>query len=126
MFTDIETLEERGGWMFICWSSTTFDKPERIKHYWPLKVRFTDFARRFNSDEEAKAILGQKVVHLGQGVFRDTIKFMTYRLVNGAQTQPEFTEREDVPPPKQRGKQFPLRWRDGYWQKETARGWVAA
>jgi hypothetical protein len=126
MNLDVESLVEHNGWLYIKHVVSHWTKPERTSLYWPLKVRFSEFAHRFGTEEEARQFLGCQVKHLGQGVFRDSIKFWSYRLVDGAQTKAEFVETEEVPEPKQRGKRCPIEWRQGQWYKELARGWVIA
>lgn len=122
---DSETLAERDGWLYVKWTSSHYTEPKLIHTYWPLKLRFVDIAHRFRSTEEAKAAIGYKMRALSNSAFEGPLG-LVYRLPDGGSTKPEFTEVEDVPAPKQRGKQFPAKWRDGVWYKQTSRGWVRA
>lgn len=119
------TLVERQGWLFIAYVTTSWTEPKRITYYWPLNVCFTDFRHRFSTEQEARRQIGQKMRSLGNGYFHDE-RGITYRLMDGGNTQPEYTEVEDVAAPKQRGRKLQLEWREGVWQKETVNGWKLA
>jgi hypothetical protein len=121
----IDRLVERDGWLYVEHENIHLFEPKKTLIYWPLKVRFVEFAARFRSVEEARARLGSPVVHHGDGRYRDE-HGLQYRLVAGGVTRPTFTETIDIPPPAQRGRQLPVRWRDRHWEKETARGWCLA
>lgn len=118
------TLFEKGGWLYVRCIIRDWSKPEMTIHYWPTGARFMDLANRLGTDE-AKTRIGMKMSYKGQGVYWDE-KFQSYRLKDGAQTKPEWSENSSVPEPVQRGRKLPLRWRDGRWQKETSKGWVVA
>ncbi|GCE31994.1 hypothetical protein KDA_74780 [Dictyobacter alpinus] len=120
-----ETLEERDGWLFIKHTQTSFTEPKEIANWWPLQVRFADFAHRFVNTVEARKRIGRPVIYLGNGLYRDEDGLL-YRLVDGGQTKAQFTHITDVPEPKQRGRTLPMQWRDGCWQKQTSRGWRRA
>jgi hypothetical protein len=120
-----ETLEERDGWLYIRDIHVSFTEPKEIATWWPLQVRFADFAQRFGSREEARLRIGHTVIHEGNGLYRDD-KGLRYRLVNGGQTTPEFTEVTDIAPPKQHGRKLPIEWRNGSWYKQTSQGWKRA
>jgi hypothetical protein len=120
-----ETLEERDGWLYIRESHASFTEPKEIVCWWPLQVHFADFAQRFGSREEARERIGHRVIHEENGLYRDD-EGLRYRLVNGGQTTPQFTEVLDIAPPKQRGRKLPMQWQNGNWYKQTSQGWKRA
>ncbi|GHP00658.1 hypothetical protein KSF_107050 [Reticulibacter mediterranei] len=120
-----ETLEERDGWLYIKSSSARLTEPKQIANWWPLQVRFADFAQRFASLDEARKRIGRPMVYLGSGLYRDE-EGLRYRLVNNGQTKPQFTDITDIPEPTQRGRKLPVEWRNGCWYKQTSRGWKRA
>ena len=122
---DKETLFEKDGWLYVPCEVANWSKPERYIHYWPLKVRWLDFAHRFRSTEEALAAIGSKMRSLGNGAYEGPLG-LVYCLKDGAQTKPEWTETEDVPKPQQRGHKLSMEWRNGAWYKQTKRGWQLA
>lgn len=115
-------LRERDGWLYITASHLDLKEPKEMTSWWPLQVRFADFAPRFASPEEARKHLGQHMAYLGDGLYRDQ-KGLRYRLVDGGQTKPQFTDITPVPEPRQRGRKLPVEWRNGCWYKCTSRGW---
>ena len=121
---DKETLYEKDGWLYVRCEIANWSKPERHIHYWPTGIRMLDFAMR-EGFEEANKRIGMKLTYQGNGVYYDE-KFTTYRLQDGSQTKPAWTETESIPEPKQRGKKLETTYRDGAWHKYTARGWVLA
>ncbi len=120
-----ETLYEKGGWLYVKCIIANWSKPERYIHYWPIGVTMYDLGQRVGSTEEAQSRIGMKMTSRGNGVFLDE-KFLGYRLREGGQTQPEWSETEAVPPPIQRGRKLVIAWREGRWFKETSKGWKRA
>lgn len=116
------TLQERDRWLYVVLVENEYDKPERRALWYPLKLWAPDFRRYYGEDK-----IGQPLEYAGSGGrYRDK-DGLRYELVNGGATVPEFSETEPIPPPVQRGKKLPVRYQNGYWQKETARkGWTYA
>ncbi|MBA2681136.1 MAG: hypothetical protein H0U76_22400 [Ktedonobacteraceae bacterium] len=67
----------------------------------------------------------QPVTYLCDGLYRGA-DGRRYRLLEGGSTKPAFFQSEPVPPPVQRGRQLPLRWQSGRWEKHTCQGWKIA
>jgi len=112
------TLDHRDGWLCAREESLLDSEPVKLVQWWPL---IRDYRRNWEED------LGQPLYYHGgshsyslkiAGFYRD------FRLPQGGQTHSIAFERVPVEPPKR--VRLPLRWRYGRWEKETAKGWVAA
>lgn len=125
MLTEFAVLSERDGYLFVKWSMTSLTEPKLISHWWPIGVRFADFAHRFPTPEEARARVGCVLRGLGGGNYCDE-SGLTYLLQEGEKTCSAYVEVTNVPEPRQRGRKLPVAWRSGAWYKQTSKGWVLA
>lgn len=118
-------LDERNGWIYVKETYTDFFEPRYIISWWPTGIRWYQFMQWFGTTELARAAIGGQVHPMSNVSYQDE-RGWTYRLPNGGQTKPEYTELEPIPEPKQRGRKFPVEWKNGAWYKHTARGLVPA
>jgi hypothetical protein len=118
-------LDERNGWLYAKETTTDYFEPRYIIHWWQTGMHWYQFKQRFADEEHARAAIGGVLHPMSNTSYQDE-RGWTYRLPNGGQTKPEFTETVPIPEPKQRGRKSPVRWHQGYWQKETTRGWISA
>ncbi|SRR5260221_9452440 len=118
-------LDERNGWIYAKETITDYFEPRHIISWWPTGIRYIDFARWFATPELARAAIGEALFPTSNTSYRDE-RGWTYRLPNGGQTLPDYTETSSIPEPKQRGRKFPVEWKNGAWYKRTSRGLVSA
>jgi hypothetical protein len=118
----IHTLAERNGWIYIKETTIDYFEPRTITSYWPVGLRLYQFAQWFGSEELAKEALNKQVSPTSNTSFIDERNW-TYRLVNGGQTLPDFTDIEPIPEPKH-NKNTRVIWQSGQWYKETSKGRV--
>ncbi|MHC4622209.1 MAG: hypothetical protein ACYTEQ_31120 [Planctomycetota bacterium] len=127
MWYEKHTLGQHAGRLCVVYETSDYSRPVIVRHWWPIGNSCVS---------DWKEDIGEALCAFGQGSFgfADSRKWPAYglhrsisfRLVNGGQTQPIHTERVDFPAPKTR-RGIELRYRDGEWQKLLkTRGWVAA
>ncbi len=112
------------GIVCVAMTQTDFNEPRLLTNHWPTKVREYDLAKYFGVEREA--ILAAKVRESFPGEYFVSIDGVYQSgcylsLVDGSKTQSIKTDIADYPAPKNRGKR--VEYRDGYWFKETAKGW---
>jgi hypothetical protein len=122
----ISTIESRDGALYIVDTDYSQREPMMYRTWFALGVPASKLER-----EERTHILGKPVTRTwfaGQPVYRD-IDGHEWYLPNGGLTMCAFNEEHAVPQPRVRGNAR-VRWHYnggmGYWQRETARGWIAA
>ena len=121
----MSVLAERNGWLYVKETITDYFEPHQIIHWWPTGQRYSQFKQWFADEDRARAAIGG-VLHPTSNTSYQDERGWTYRLPNGGQTKPEYTEVVPISEPKQRGHKCPVEWRQGEWYKHTSRGLVRA
>ena len=98
-----------------------YGEPVRVTHWYPIGEK----PSTITSITMAIRRVAQPVTYLGDGMYRGA-DGRKYHLLGGGSTKPAFFQSEPVPPPMQRGRQLPLRWQSGCWEKHTRQGWKIA
>ena len=118
-------LDERDGWIYAKETTTDYFEPRYIIHWWPTGIRWYQFKQWFADEDHARAAIGRVLYPMSNTSYQDE-RGWAYRLPQGGQTKPDYTETVPIPEPKQRGRKFPIEWKNGEWWKHTARGLVRA
>ena len=117
----------------VCVASTTTDysAPRIITNHWPTTATARDLAAYLDVPIERLAFCTPTESRPGEFYARNPgsadgarVYGMTgayLSLTHGSRTAPVKTGIADYPAPKNRGKR--VEYRDGYWFKETAKGW---
>lgn len=118
-------LDERDGWIYAKETTTDYFEPRSIIQWWPTEIRWYQFRQWFADEDYARAAIGGVLHPMSNTSYQDE-RGWTYRLPQEGQTKPEYTEIVPIPEPKQRGRKFPVEWKNGAWWKYTSRGLVRA
>jgi hypothetical protein len=117
------TLREREGRLYIVIEQTDYNQPKLARSFYPTGLRAADFKRSYGEE-----LVGQTLREIdrfgGQYYIGDTR--LQVSCVDGGKTMPEFTEIEEIPAPRQRGRKLETKYFDGAWHRRTARGWAGA
>ncbi len=119
------------GTVCIACTQTEFRAPQLITNHWPTTVRARDLAayldipvERLSAAVVTQSMPGEYYARnpgLTDGVYCHGITGARLSLANGGRTLPVHTDVVDYPAPKNRGKK--VEYRDGYWWKDSAKGW---
>lgn len=118
-------LDERDGWLYAKETTTDYFEPRSIIQWWPTGLHWYQFKQWFADEEHARTAIGGELHPMSNTSYQDECGWR-YHLTNGGQTKPEYTEIVPIPEPKQRGRKFPVEWKNGEWWKYTSRGLVRA
>ncbi len=119
------------GVVCIACTQTDYSKPNIVTNHWPTTVKARDLANyldipveRLSACETTQSMPGEYYARnpgSADGVYIRGMTGARLSLTNGARTMPIKTDIIDYPAPKNRGKR--VEYHDGYWHKETAKGW---
>ena len=119
--SDSWRLIELEGNLYLRYVGTLNSEPKRITYYWWMGRRYETFG------PDAIPSEGYPVEDRHNGVFEALVNRLTrakLRFVLEPKRACEFSEEEEVPPPKSRQ---PTRWQYGHWEKFTKKhGWQPA
>ena len=119
------------GVVCVAFTQTDYNAPRLITNHWPTKIKAHDLASHFDIPVERIGEANVKDCYPGEyyadnPLHHDGMKAYgplgaALTLVNGAQTKSIQTDIANYPAPKNRGKR--VEYRDGYWFKDSAKGW---
>jgi hypothetical protein len=121
---DEHTLIERDGWLYVKVIEIDYQQPMKTSRCYPTGERLSSLAQAQGLMEAARARIGTYLTpQAGVSWLFSDEHGIRYRLAEDGATKATWTEQEPIPEPMQRGKQLPLRWHRGAWQKLTSKGW---
>lgn len=114
-------ITERGGKLYVLYTSNEYTEPCRQHIWWRLlETHGTGYGERPGAGDIATSTGGGRWATRNPTTHRST----GFVSIGAGSTEAEFVERVKVLPPSAGGKQ--LRWHDGRWEKLGARGWTPA
>ncbi len=120
MTTERLSLAVEQGRLCVVSETTDYFQPELHRLYWPTNN---------GGDWTAEALATAQVHRAAVGVYSCKVEGCGYRfdlvLTNGGRTLPIKADKEPLPAPKVR-KGTETRYRNGQWEKYTAKGWKVA
>lgn len=123
--TLLYTLEEREGFLCIKETFVSLWEPLRIANYWKI-MPYAEFTAWFASEDRARQMLGSNVFPQFNPaiIFKDVNGWQYTIPYQNLSTQPpaNHTETTPIPEPLQKGRKFPLLWKDGAWYQQRATG----
>lgn len=115
------TLKSRNSKLYVLYTSDEYSEPFRQYLWWRvLETRGTGYGERPEAGDIATSSGGGEWRTRNPSTHRSTGTVST----GTGSTQAETVERVSIPPPSTGGKE--LRWRNGRWEKLSAKGWVPA
>lgn len=115
-----QTIEEHDGMLYLVWHDFQPDTPEEILNWYPTGISLYGFRQRYGQENP----VGRTVTKTYQGFYTD--KDGTFAIRIEANAPAERATHQPIPCPKQRGKQYPTHYKNGYWYRETPKqGFIA-